>query len=67
MNRSVNNVRFLFVVSSVLLLLALTGCWSSHEIEELGFAVGLAIDKGKETNVEREIEEQGGGYQKKIL
>ncbi|MEN1936825.1 Ger(x)C family spore germination protein [Paenibacillus sp. 102] len=67
MNRSVNNIRLLFVVSSVLLLLALTGCWSSHEIEELGFAVGLAIDKGKETNVEREIEEQGGGYQKKNL
>ncbi|MDM5189085.1 Ger(x)C family spore germination protein [Bacillus sp. DX4.1] len=67
MNRSVNNVRFLFVVSSVLLLLALTGCWSSHEIEELGFAVGLAFDKGKETNVERDIEEQGGGYQKKNL
>ncbi|WP_410984164.1 Ger(x)C family spore germination protein [Bacillus cereus] len=67
MNRSVNNIRLLFVVSSVLSLLALTGCWSSHEIEELGFAVGLAFDKGKETNVEREIEEQGGGYQKKNL
>ncbi|WP_026594108.1 Ger(x)C family spore germination protein [Bacillus sp. UNC437CL72CviS29] len=67
MNRSVNNMRLLLVVSSVLLLLALTGCWSSHEIEELGFAVGLAYDKGKETDVEREIEAKGGGYQKKNL
>ncbi|PFO84032.1 MULTISPECIES: Ger(x)C family spore germination protein [Bacillus cereus group] len=67
MNRSVNNIRFLLVVSSVLSLLALTGCWSSHEIEELGFAVGLAFDKGKETSVEREIEEKGGDYQRKHL
>ena len=41
------------------MLLLLTGCWSSHEIEELGFAVGLAIDKGKETKIEKEIEEKG--------
>ena len=67
MNRSVNNIRFLLVVSSVLSLLALTGCWSSHEIEELGFAVGLAFDKGKETDVERDIEEHGGGYRKRNI
>ncbi|MBC6975269.1 Ger(x)C family spore germination protein [Bacillus sp. Xin] len=67
MNRSVNNIRLLFVVSSVFLLLALTGCWSSHEIEELGFTVGLAFDKGKETDVEKEIEAKGGGYRKKNL
>ncbi|WP_243525114.1 Ger(x)C family spore germination protein [Bacillus pseudomycoides] len=67
MNRSVNNVRLLLALSSVLLLLALTGCWSSHEIEEQGFAVGLAFDKGKETKVEKEIEEHGGGYRKRNL
>ena len=64
MNRSVNNIRLLFVLFSVLLL---TGCWSSHEIEEQGFAVGLAFDTGKETNIEKEIEEKGGSYRKRNL
>ncbi|MFJ8530932.1 Ger(x)C family spore germination protein [Bacillus sp. NPDC094106] len=67
MNQSVNNVRLLLILSSVFLLLTLTGCWSSHEIEELGFAVGLAFDKDNETNVEKKIEERGGSYKKKNL
>ncbi|MGE7861493.1 Ger(x)C family spore germination protein [Bacillus mobilis] len=45
--------------------LLLTGCWSGREIEELGFAMGLAIDKEQETKIEKEIEEEGGGYKNK--
>lgn len=67
MNQSINKARFSLALSSVLLLLVLTGCWSGHEIEEMGFAVGVALDKGKETKVEKEIEKHGGGYQKRNL
>ncbi|MCW9129644.1 Ger(x)C family spore germination protein [Bacillus paramycoides] len=67
MNQSAKNKRILIRLSSIVFLLLLSGCWSSHEIEDLGFAVGLAIDKGKETKIEKEIEEKGGGYKKKNL
>ncbi|WP_028402700.1 Ger(x)C family spore germination protein [Ectobacillus panaciterrae] len=62
MKQSLNNVRFLLVSLSVLLLLSLTGCWSSQEIEERGLGVGLALDKGKESTIEKELKERGGGY-----
>lgn len=67
MKQNLNNIRFLLILPSVLLLFSLTGCWSSHEIEELGFEVGLAFDKGKEATVEKALEEEGGGYSKKNL
>ena len=65
MKQSLNNIRFLLVLPSVLLLFSLTGCWSSHVIEELGFEVGLAFDKGKESTVEKALEEEGGRISKK--
>ncbi|MEI4803916.1 Ger(x)C family spore germination protein [Bacillus sp. NPDC077411] len=67
MKRNLNNIRFLLILPSVLFLFSLTGCWSSHEIEELGFEVGLAFDKGKEATIEKALEEEGGGYSKKNL
>ncbi|MGG0240518.1 Ger(x)C family spore germination protein [Bacillus rhizoplanae] len=67
MKQSLNHIRFLLIVPWVLLLLSLTGCWSSHEIEELGFEVGLAFDKGKESTVEKKFQKQGGGYSKKNI
>lgn len=67
MNQSSNNIRFLLVSLSVLLLLSLTGCWSSNEIEEMGLSVGLALDEGKESTIEKKLKEQGGGYTKKDI
>jgi spore germination protein len=48
-----------------LLLLSLTGCWSSHEIEELSINVGLAIDKAAKTAIEKELNKENGEYPKK--
>ncbi|QGQ45792.1 Ger(x)C family spore germination protein [Metabacillus sediminilitoris] len=62
MKQSYNNLRSLKRMLSVILLLFLTGCWSSHEIEELGLTVGLALDEGKESTTEKELKEQGGEY-----
>lgn len=62
MKQSHNNVRSLKVMLSFLLLLFLTGCWSSNEIEEIALSVGLALDEGKESKIEKELKEQGGGY-----
>ena len=64
MKQNRNNKRLLSVSLSVLLLLSLTGCWSSNEIEEIGLSVGLALDEGKESTIEKELKEQGGGYTK---
>ena len=47
MKQSHNNIRPLFISLSVLLFLSLTGCWSSHEIEEQSLGIGLAFDKAK--------------------
>ncbi|MFE4038979.1 Ger(x)C family spore germination protein [Priestia sp. YIM B13489] len=67
MNLSRNNIRFLSVSLLVLSLFLLTGCWSSHEIEEQSFGVGVAYDKDKESMVEKEFDEQAEGYPKKNL
>lgn len=65
MKLSHNNIRFLLVSLSVLLLFSLTGCWSSHEIEELSLGVGVAFDIGKKSTIEKKINEQDEGYSKK--
>ena len=39
------------------------GCWSSKEVEELSLTAGIALDKGKDSTIEKEDEE--GGYPKK--
>ncbi|MGW8428491.1 Ger(x)C family spore germination protein [Peribacillus simplex] len=67
MKQTHKNIRPLFVSLSVLLLLFLTGCWSSHEIEEQSLGIGLAFDKGKMSFIEKELDEQGDGYLKKDL
>lgn len=49
------------------LLVMQTGCWSSKEIEDLSLYAGLALDEGKPTAVEQELEKQGGVYSKRNL
>ncbi|GJM81093.1 hypothetical protein HMSSN139_35890 [Paenibacillus sp. HMSSN-139] len=49
------------------LLTVQTGCWSSKEIEDLSMYIGLAMDTGEPTAVERELEKQGGDYPKRNL
>ncbi|RDZ18249.1 spore gernimation protein GerC [Priestia megaterium] len=67
MKQTFNHFQFLLVLFSVFLLFPLAGCWSSHEIEEQSFGVGVAYDKGKESIAEKEFDEQGEGYTKKNL
>ncbi|SIS08125.1 spore germination protein [Peribacillus simplex] len=67
MKQTHKNIRPLLVSLPVLLLLFLTGCWSSHEIEEQSLGIGLAFDTGKKTFVEKELNEQGDGYLRKDL
>ncbi|MDQ0247368.1 spore germination protein [Bacillus fengqiuensis] len=67
MKQSDNHIKFLLVLLSGLLLVSLTGCWSSHEIEELSLEIGIALDKGEESAIEKELKEQGGGYPKRDL
>lgn len=50
--------RFYLAILSMLVLLFLTGCWSSKEIEELSLTAGIALDKGKESTIEKEVEEE---------
>ncbi|WP_144645056.1 Ger(x)C family spore germination protein [Priestia megaterium] len=67
MKQTFNHVQFLLAFLSVFLLVPLMGCWSSHEIEERSLGVGVALDKGKESMIEKEFDEQGGGYARKNL
>ncbi|WP_310831501.1 Ger(x)C family spore germination protein [Paenibacillus pedocola] len=50
-----------------LFLLAMTqsGCWSSKEIEDLALYTGLALDTGKLTKAEQELEAQDITYSKR--
>ncbi|BCE14866.1 hypothetical protein RSC3_02222 [Bacillus paralicheniformis] len=50
--KKINTIRYLTIA---LLLFLLTGCWSSHEIEELGLTFAMGIDKGKETELEKNL------------
>ncbi|MBT2617018.1 MULTISPECIES: Ger(x)C family spore germination protein [unclassified Bacillus (in: firmicutes)] len=67
MKQSHSNTRPLFISLSILLFLSLTGCWSSHEIEEQSLGIGMAFDKGKKSFIENELNEQGEGYLRKDL
>ncbi|MDR4929648.1 Ger(x)C family spore germination protein [Peribacillus simplex] len=49
------------------MFLSLTGCWSSHEIEEQSLGIGLAFDNAKQSSIEKKLNEQGDGYSKKDL
>ncbi|PQP84738.1 spore gernimation protein GerC [Paenibacillus sp. PCH8] len=55
------------VISALSVLLLMSGCWSSREIEDLSLYVGLGIDVGKETEFEKNIAEQGGDYRKRNI
>ncbi|MBT2287267.1 Ger(x)C family spore germination protein [Paenibacillus polymyxa] len=55
---------FLRVLMALSALLMLSGCWSSRQIEDLSVYVGLGIDIAKETEFEKNIAAQGGGYAK---
>ncbi|OCI04855.1 hypothetical protein BBP22_07885 [Bacillus paralicheniformis] len=50
--KKINTIRYLTIA---FLLFLLTGCWSSHEIEELGLTFAMGIDKGKETELEKNL------------
>ncbi len=65
MKNKFNYMRFYFALLWTLLLLFLTGCWSSKEVEELSLTAGIALDKGKDSTIEKEDEE--GGYPKRNL
>lgn len=47
MKHKFNYVRFYLALLGTLLLLFLTGCWSSKEVEELSLTAGIALDKGR--------------------
>jgi spore germination protein len=61
------NVRILFRFLSFLLLLTLTGCWSSREIEDLGLVVGIALDLEKDKSLEEALERNENRYPDKAL
>nr|WP_295971241.1 Ger(x)C family spore germination protein [uncultured Bacillus sp.] len=65
MRRTQNKDRLFLISLSLLLLLSLTGCWSSHEIEELSLAVGAAFDVGDETDTEKKLDDPETHYTKK--
>ena len=65
MKHKFNYMRFYLALLWTLLLLFLTGCWSSKEVEELSLTAGIALDKGKDSTIEKEDEE--GGYPKRNL
>ncbi|KEK22321.1 Ger(x)C family spore germination protein [Bacillus gaemokensis] len=67
MKKKLNYGRFLLPLLSMLVLLFLTGCWSSKEIEEFSLVLAVALDKGKESTIEKEIKDRGGGYPKRNL
>ncbi|MGP7816541.1 Ger(x)C family spore germination protein [Niallia sp. 01092] len=60
-------VRFILSTLYVFSFLTLTGCWSSHELEEVGLSVGLALDQGKESSFEKKLKEQEGLYPKRDI
>ena len=36
----------------------LTGCWSSKEVEELSLTAGIALDKGKNSTIEKKMRKE---------
>lgn len=50
---------------SAAVLILQTGCWSKDEIEDLSIYVGMALDIGEQTKVEKALEKQGAGYARK--
>lgn len=61
MKLSTYKICFLFPI----IILFLAGCWSSHEIEELGLTFAIGFDEGRETDLEKKFNKMGGDYPKK--
>ncbi|MCY8577970.1 Ger(x)C family spore germination protein [Bacillus haynesii] len=61
MKQSTYKICFLFPI----MILFLTGCWSSHEIEDLGLTFAMGFDDGRETALEKKFDKMGGDYPKK--
>ena len=61
MKLSTYKICFLFSI----IILFLTGCWSSHEIEEIGLTFALGVDEGRATALEKNFTKIGGNYPKK--
>lgn len=51
MKQSTYKICFLFPI----MILFLTGCWSSHEIEEIGLTFAMGFDKGRETPLKKSL------------
>lgn len=58
MKLSHHNARFFLVSLIFLILLPLSGCWSSKEIESLGLVAGTAMDLEKEGEVGEKLEQE---------
>ncbi|PEN84864.1 spore gernimation protein GerC [Bacillus cereus] len=56
-------IRLLFVL--LLVPFSLTGCWSSKEIEDVSFTAGIALDRGRKSPPEEELQRKQGGYVKR--
>ncbi len=56
--------RKLLILCTVLMLM-LSGCWSSREIEDLALYAGLALDSGQPAPVEKGFEAKGARYAKR--
>ena len=52
---------WIWTLSSCILL---SGCWSSTPIEDLNLEAAVALDTPKETEIEKEYSQKGGGYPK---
>lgn len=61
MKHSTYKICFLFPI----MILLLTGCWSSHEIEDLGLTFAMGFDAGRETALEKKFDKMGGSYPEK--
>jgi len=55
------------IVSTVIILLLVSGCWSSNEIEDLSLYLGMALDKGKSSREEEKMNEKGSDFPNKHL
>ena len=51
-------MQFYLALLSMLVLLFLTGCWSSKEVEELSLTAGIALDKGKDSTIEKRMRKE---------
>ena len=56
--------RFRTILLGCLMVILLTSCWSSQEIENLALYSGLALDVGEPAPIEKDFEAKGSTYPK---